>query len=76
MAEKLTPRQQEILDFIRNSLEVLGAPPTRTEICSAFGFASPNAAGTTCALWPRRASSSWSRARRAASAWSSNSACR
>jgi len=41
---KLTPRQQEILDFIRNSLEVLGAPPTRTEICSAFGFASPNAA--------------------------------
>lgn len=44
MAEKLTPRQQEILDFIRNSLEVLGAPPTRTEICNAFGFASPNAA--------------------------------
>lgn len=44
MAEKLTPRQEEILDFIRNSLEVLGAPPTRTEICSAFGFASPNAA--------------------------------
>jgi repressor LexA len=42
--EKLTPRQQEILDFIRNTLEVLGAPPTRLEICSAFGFASPNAA--------------------------------
>ncbi|MCK9283685.1 MAG: transcriptional repressor LexA [Rhodocyclaceae bacterium] len=41
---KLTPRQQEILDFIRNSLEVLGAPPTRAEICNAFGFASPNAA--------------------------------
>lgn len=44
MAEKLTPRQQEILEFIRNTLEVLGAPPTRTEICHAFGFASPNAA--------------------------------
>lgn len=44
MSENLTPRQQEILDFIRNSVEVLGAPPTRTEICSAFGFASPNAA--------------------------------
>ena len=44
MADNLTPRQQEILDFIRNTLEVLGAPPTRTEICSAFGFASPNAA--------------------------------
>ncbi|HTY99926.1 MAG TPA: transcriptional repressor LexA [Rhodocyclaceae bacterium] len=42
--ENLTPRQQEILDFIRSTLEVLGAPPTRLEICSAFGFASPNAA--------------------------------
>jgi repressor LexA len=41
---KLTPRQREILDFIRNSIEVLGAPPTRNEICNAFGFASPNAA--------------------------------
>ena len=41
---KLTPRQQEILDFIRNSLEVLGAPPTRAEIANAFGFASHNAA--------------------------------
>ena len=41
---KLTPRQQEILDFIRNSLEVLGAPPTRAEISHAFGFASHNAA--------------------------------
>lgn len=41
---KLTPRQQEILDFIRNSLEVLGAPPTRAEISTAFGFSSHNAA--------------------------------
>jgi repressor LexA len=41
---KLTPRQQEILDFIKSSLEVLGAPPTRAEISHAFGFASPNAA--------------------------------
>jgi repressor LexA len=40
----LTPRQREILDFIRNTLEVLGAPPTRAEIATAFGFASPNAA--------------------------------
>jgi len=40
----LTPRQQEILDFIRNSLDERGAPPTRLEICQAFGFASPNAA--------------------------------
>ena len=41
---KLTTRQQEILDFIKNSLEVLGAPPTRAEIAQAFGFASHNAA--------------------------------
>ena len=44
MKTDLTPRQQEILDFIRSSLEVLGAPPTRAEICTAFGFNSPNAA--------------------------------
>lgn len=41
---KLTPRQQEVLDFIINTVEVLGAPPTRAEIAGAFGFASPNAA--------------------------------
>ena len=28
---KLTPRQQEILDFIKNTVEVLGAPPTRAD---------------------------------------------
>jgi repressor LexA len=44
MANDLTPRQREILDFIKNSLEVLGAPPTRAEIAGAFGFASHNAA--------------------------------
>ena len=44
MANDLTPRQQEILDFIRNSMEVFSVPPTRAEIASAFGFASPNAA--------------------------------
>ncbi|MDB5888586.1 MAG: repressor LexA [Rhodocyclales bacterium] len=42
--DDLTPRQQEILDFIRATLEEYGAPPTRVEICTAFGFASPNAA--------------------------------
>ncbi len=42
--EKLTPRQQEILDFIRDTRESRGAPPTRAEIAQAFGFASANAA--------------------------------
>ena len=41
---KLTSRQQEILNFIRRTVEILGAPPTRAEIATAFGFASPNAA--------------------------------
>jgi repressor LexA len=40
----LTARQREILDFIRNNLEVFSVPPTRAEIAGAFGFASPNAA--------------------------------
>lgn len=44
MADDLTPRQREILDFIRNTMEVFSVPPTRAEIASAFGFASANAA--------------------------------
>lgn len=42
--DKLTPRQQEILDLIRASLEERGYPPTRAEIAEHFGFRSPNAA--------------------------------
>jgi repressor LexA len=44
MRDALTPRQQEILDFIRHTQEQAGRPPTRAEICAAFGFRSPNAA--------------------------------
>lgn len=44
--EGLTARQQEILDFIRQTLETEGRPPTRAEVCTAFGFRSPNAAET------------------------------
>ncbi len=40
----LTSRQSEILQLIRDSIENNGYPPTRAEICSAFGFSSPNAA--------------------------------
>ncbi len=40
----LTPRQGEILEFIRQSLMEAGAPPTREEIARAFGFRSLNAA--------------------------------
>ncbi len=44
MAHRLTARQEEILQFIRDTLESDGAPPTRAEIAAAFGFSSPNAA--------------------------------
>ncbi len=40
----LTRRQNEILNFIRQRIEKTGLPPTRAEICEAFGFNSPNAA--------------------------------
>lgn len=41
---KLTPRQHEILEFVRHTLQSMGRPPTRAEVCTAFGFRSPNAA--------------------------------
>lgn len=41
---ELTSRQQQIYDFIRRGIEQSGLPPTRAEICEAFGFSSPNAA--------------------------------
>ena len=42
--ERLTARQQEILDLIRDSLDETGYPPTRAEIAQKLGFRSPNAA--------------------------------
>lgn len=44
MHDDLTPRQAEILELIRDTLEETGMPPTRAEIADAFGFSSPNAA--------------------------------
>lgn len=41
---KLTPKQQRVFDFIRDTLKRTGAPPTRAEIADALGFASANAA--------------------------------
>lgn len=41
---KLTARQQQVLDFIKSSLEDTGFPPTRAEIAKELGFRSPNAA--------------------------------
>src|SRR3954471_2850869 len=44
MTEELTPKQQEILEFIREAIESTGYPPTRAEIAKAFRYSSPNAA--------------------------------
>jgi repressor LexA len=40
----LTKRQQEVLDFVRNTQATLGTSPTLREICEHFGFRSPKAA--------------------------------
>ena len=41
---ELTPRQAEILEFIRAFTEASGFPPTRAEIARELGFRSANAA--------------------------------
>lgn len=42
--DKLTQRQQQVFDFIKEYLEDNGMPPTRAEIAAKLGFKSPNAA--------------------------------
>ncbi|WP_136063921.1 transcriptional repressor LexA [Modicisalibacter radicis] len=44
MTRALTPRQQNVYDFIVKTMNELGYPPTRAEIARALGFRSPNAA--------------------------------
>ena len=44
MALKLTARQSQILDLIRQSIQQSGRPPTRAEIARQLGFRSANAA--------------------------------
>lgn len=41
---KLTARQQQILDLIKEQIEQTGYPPTRAEIAAILGFKSANAA--------------------------------
>lgn len=42
--EKLTNRQQQVLDLIKSYIEDTGYPPTRMDIANELGFRSPNAA--------------------------------
>ena len=44
MTIKLTDRQQQILDLIREAVKKTGFPPTRAEIAHSLGFRSANAA--------------------------------
>ena len=44
MAVKLTIRQQQVLDIIRQEIQRTGFPPTRAEIAQTLGFRSANAA--------------------------------
>src|SRR5699024_8356833 len=44
MTVKLTPRQQQVLDIIKEKIAAYGYPPTRVEIARKLGFRSPNAA--------------------------------
>lgn len=41
---KLTARQEQILNLIRDAIDTTGFPPTRAEIASQLGFRSANAA--------------------------------
>lgn len=41
---KLTTRQEQILNLIKNAIENTGFPPTRAEIAAELGFRSANAA--------------------------------
>jgi repressor LexA len=42
--EKLTARQQQVLEVIKDHIDDTGYPPTRAEIAKTLGFKSPNAA--------------------------------
>ena len=42
--EKLTQRQQQVLDVIRQHIDQTGYPPTRADIANTLGFKSANAA--------------------------------
>lgn len=42
--QKLTTRQQQVLDFIKEYMGSNGYPPTRVDIAKELGFRSPNAA--------------------------------
>ena len=54
--EGLTPRQEQVLEFIRDSVRANGYPPTVREICTGLDLSSPStvhAPRATCTVRPR-----------------------
>ncbi|HEV8255663.1 MAG TPA: transcriptional repressor LexA [Casimicrobiaceae bacterium] len=43
-ARRLTPRQRQVLDWIRSFIEANAMPPTRAEIAAGLGFSTPSSA--------------------------------
>jgi repressor LexA len=52
--EGLTPRQEQVLEFIRESVRVNGYPPTVREICAALDLSSPSTVHAHLANLERR----------------------
>ena len=73
---KLTQRQQEILDFIRNTLEVLTHRRRGRKSPMPSALLRIMRPKSTSRRWPKKASSFLSRVRRAGFVWSSNWDCR
>src|SRR6267143_6501769 len=44
LPSRLTPRQRQILDWIRGFMEARGMPPPRAEIATGLGFSTPSSA--------------------------------
>ena len=42
--KNLTVKQQQILEYIKDHLNLTGFPPTRSDIANEMGYKSPNAA--------------------------------
>ena len=53
MASKLTERQQQILDLIRQTVARTGFPPTRAEIAQALGFRPQRGRGSPQGIGPQ-----------------------
>lgn len=54
LPDEVTPRQAQVLDFLRSSIKGNGMPPTRAEISKHFNWASANSAEEHLAALERK----------------------